>query len=58
MGRSIIKTTDSAVPAAINGVRFPKRVSALSESVPKSGSKNTVSTLSAAMIVPVTVSFK
>ena len=55
-GTSIKNVTARAVPPNINGIRFPIGVSTLSERLPKIGSRNKASTLSAAMIAPVTVS--
>ena len=45
-----------AVPVKIKGILFPIGVSILSERVPKTGSRNRASTLSAAIMVPVNVS--
>ena len=47
----------AAVPPTINGMRRPMRVLALSDSAPKNGSKNSASTLSAAIMAPAKVSF-
>ena len=41
----------------MNGIRRPMRVLVLSDSAPKNGSKNSASTLSAAIIAPAKVSF-
>ena len=41
----------------MNGIRRPMRVLVLSDSAPKNGSKNSASTLSAAIIAPARVSF-
>ena len=46
----------AAVPPTMNGMRRPMRVCVLSDSAPKSGSKNSASTLSAAMMAPAKVS--
>jgi len=47
----------AAVPPTINGMRRPMRVLVLSDSAPKNGSKNSASTLSAAIMAPAKVSF-
>ncbi len=55
-GRISIKITASSVPHAIKGILLPIFVSTLSDSAPKTGSKNNANTLSAAISAPVTVS--
>ena len=55
-GSSRRKITASMVPVTIKGILFPAFVSTLSDRLPNSGSKNSASTLSAAIITPVTVS--
>ena len=47
----------AAVPPTIKGMRRPMRVLVLSDSAPKNGSKNSASTLSAAIMAPAKVSF-
>ena len=47
----------NAVPPTMNGIRRPMRVLVLSDSAPKNGSKNSASTLSAAIMAPAKVSF-
>ena len=57
IGSRLSSTTAANVPPSIYGMRFPILVLVLSESVPKNGSRNSASTLSAAMIAPENVSF-
>ena len=45
-------TAAQMVPVIMYGVRRPRLLVHLSESVPKSGSRNSASTLSAAMMTP------
>ena len=49
-GRISIRMTAASVPPTMNGMRLPKRVLYLSESRPNSGSMNSASTLSSAII--------
>ncbi len=56
-GIRFIKMAAAAVPPTINGMRRPMRVLVLSDSAPKNGSKNSASTLSAAIMAPAKVSF-
>ena len=55
-GRRIMQTTASTVPTRINGVRRPKGVRSLSDSMPNRGRSIRASTLSIAMTTPVHVS--
>ena len=50
------KITASTVPVTINGILFPNPVSVLSDIAPKIGSRKMASTLSAAIMAPVSVS--
>ena len=47
----------AALPKMMNGMRFPIFVFVRSERVPKKGSRNRASTLSAPMMTPASVSF-
>ena len=57
-GRMLSRITAQPVPKRIKGIRLPSFVSVLSEMPPKSGSRNSASTLSAAMMAPETVSLR
>lgn len=57
-GINTMAITVIRVPVKINGFLFPIFVSVLSEILPKSGSKKSAKTLSAAIIIPVLVSLK
>ncbi len=55
-GISIMKITAATVPSTIKGMRFPNRVSTLSDQAPKSGSKKSARILSIDIMAPVMVS--
>ena len=55
-GRNSMAMTAAAVPHRMKGIRRPIRVCTRSERLPNSGSMNTASTLSMAMMPPEMVS--